>query len=45
MSGIIKNKEHETYEEDCKTCYFDGVEDPRIIETNDGTYHHDLYFV
>ncbi len=24
--------------EECKTCYFDGVEDPRIIETNDNTY-------
>jgi predicted GH43/DUF377 family glycosyl hydrolase len=24
--------------EDCKTCYFDGVEDPRIIEGSDGTY-------
>ncbi len=22
----------------CKTCYFDGVEDPRIIESEDGTY-------
>mgnify|MGYP003388028871 CR=1 FL=1 len=33
-----KKQDHETYEEDCKTCYFDGVEDPRIIETNDGTY-------
>lgn len=24
--------------EDCKNCYFDGVEDPRIIESSDGTY-------
>ncbi len=24
--------------EDCLNCYFDGVEDPRIIESNDGTY-------
>lgn len=24
--------------EDCKTCYFDGAEDPRIIESEDGTY-------
>lgn len=24
--------------EDCKSCYFDGVEDPRIIESKDGTY-------
>lgn len=24
--------------EDCKSCYFDGVEDPRIIESADGTY-------
>ena len=33
-----KKMENETYEKECKTCYFDGVEDPRIIETNDGTY-------
>lgn len=24
--------------EDCKSCYFDGVEDPRIIEDESGTY-------
>lgn len=24
--------------EDCVSCYFDGVEDPRIIESEDGTY-------
>lgn len=24
--------------EDCQSCYFDGVEDPRIIEDQDGTY-------
>ena len=24
--------------EDCVSCYFDGVEDPRIIESADGTY-------
>ena len=24
--------------EDCKSCYFDGAEDPRIIESEDGTY-------
>tara|TARA_R110001632_G_scaffold61102_9_gene147716 strand:- start:971 stop:2128 length:1158 start_codon:yes stop_codon:yes gene_type:complete len=24
--------------EDCVSCYFDGVEDPRIIESTDGTY-------
>ena len=23
---------------DCKSCYFDGVEDPRIIESEDGRY-------
>ena len=23
---------------DCKSCYFDGIEDPRIIESEDGTY-------
>lgn len=25
--------------EDCKNCYFDGVEDPRIIESKDGDYY------
>lgn len=25
--------------EDCKNCYFDGVEDPRIIEDIDGVYY------
>lgn len=24
--------------EDCRSCYFDGIEDPRIIEDEDGTY-------
>lgn len=24
--------------EDCISCYFDGVEDPRIVESEDGTY-------
>jgi len=24
--------------EDCLSCYFDGVEDPRIVESDDGTY-------
>ncbi|RMB61027.1 glycosidase [Dokdonia sinensis] len=24
--------------EECKTCYFDGVEDPRIIESEEGKY-------
>jgi predicted GH43/DUF377 family glycosyl hydrolase len=24
--------------EDCKSCYFDGVEDPRIIESEEGVY-------
>ncbi len=28
----------ESLVEDCKSCYFDGVEDPRIIESADGTY-------
>lgn len=23
---------------DCKSCFFDGVEDPRIVESEDGTY-------
>ncbi len=25
-------------DENCHTCYFDGTEDPRIIESEDGTY-------
>lgn len=25
-------------DKDCMNCYFDGVEDPRIIESEDGTY-------
>lgn len=33
-----KKLENETYLEDCKSCYFDGVEDPRIIETDNNTY-------
>lgn len=24
--------------EDCKSCYFDGIEDPRVIEDESGTY-------
>lgn len=28
----------ENFSEDCHNCYFDGVEDPRIIETKDHTY-------
>lgn len=28
----------ESLVEECKSCYFDGVEDPRIIESEDGTY-------
>lgn len=28
----------EPIQEDCKTCYFDGVEDPRIIESTTGEY-------
>jgi len=27
-----------TNSEDCYFCYFDGVEDPRIVESEDGTY-------
>lgn len=27
-----------TNSEDCYFCYFDGVEDPRIVESDDGTY-------
>ena len=26
------------YKADCKSCYFDGVEDPRIIESEEGLY-------
>ena len=28
----------EPLDEDCVSCYFDGTEDPRIIESEDGTY-------
>lgn len=28
----------EEQDETCDTCYFDGAEDPRIIESEDGTY-------
>ncbi len=33
-----KKMNNESKLEDCKTCYFDGVEDPRIVESEDGTY-------
>ncbi|MDN3642546.1 glycoside hydrolase family 130 protein [Lutimonas halocynthiae] len=28
----------ESLDQDCVSCYFDGAEDPRIIESEDGTY-------
>ncbi|MCP3928482.1 MAG: glycosidase [Bacteroidetes bacterium] len=33
-----KKMNNETKLEDCKNCYFDGVEDPRIIESKEGIY-------
>lgn len=33
-----KKRQGQPLDEECKTCYFDGVEDPRIIESEDGTY-------
>jgi predicted GH43/DUF377 family glycosyl hydrolase len=34
----FRKKEGVPYELDCVSCYFDGVEDPRIVETETGTY-------
>lgn len=36
--SINKSLEHQTNSEDCYFCYFDGVEDPRIIESETGEY-------
>ena len=33
-----RKQEGVPYDLNCKTCYFDGVEDPRIIESEAGTY-------
>lgn len=33
-----RKKDGMPLDENCKSCYFDGAEDPRIIETEDGTY-------
>ncbi|MGK7391629.1 MAG: glycoside hydrolase family 130 protein [Candidatus Cyclobacteriaceae bacterium M2_1C_046] len=33
-----KNPNNTADTENCTSCYFDGVEDPRIVETNDGRY-------
>lgn len=33
-----KKRPGKPLERNCKNCYFDGVEDPRIIETEDGSY-------
>jgi len=33
-----KKSSETTNSEDCYFCYFDGVEDPRIVESEDGTY-------
>jgi len=33
-----RKQEGVPYDLNCKTCYFDGVEDPRIIESEEGTY-------
>lgn len=34
----FRKKEGLPYEEACNTCYFDGVEDPRIIQSEAGDY-------
>lgn len=34
----IRKKQGVPYDLDCDTCYFDGVEDPRVVETEAGTY-------
>lgn len=33
-----RKRNGEALDLDCKSCYFDGIEDPRIIESQDGTY-------
>jgi predicted GH43/DUF377 family glycosyl hydrolase len=33
-----KDSSQKTNTEDCYFCYFDGVEDPRIVESEDGSY-------
>ena len=33
-----KDSNNRYLEEDCPNCYFDGVEDPRIVESEDNTY-------
>ncbi len=33
-----RKKDGKSLDEACKNCYFDGAEDPRIIEAEDGTY-------
>ena len=33
-----RKMENEKTDLNCKSCYFDGVEDPRIVELEDGTY-------
>lgn len=33
-----KDPDKQTNTEDCYFCYFDGVEDPRIVESDDGRY-------
>ena len=33
-----KNEGEQTNSEDCYFCYFDGVEDPRVVQSNTGEY-------
>ena len=33
-----RKRNGEALDLDCKSCYFDGIEDPRIIESEDSTY-------
>ena len=38
LAWNIRKIEGEPYDLDCVSCYFDGVEDPRIIQSEEGTY-------
>jgi predicted GH43/DUF377 family glycosyl hydrolase len=34
----FRKKEGEPHSRDCISCYFDGVEDPRVVQTKNGSY-------
>jgi predicted GH43/DUF377 family glycosyl hydrolase len=38
MEWNYRKVDGEPYQLDCKSCYFDGVEDPRIVQSEEGTY-------